>query len=351
MLVVRHLKYLLAYSAVLVAYLSFTYTGIWSYATVLYAYALIPLIELFIKPDNKNLTDAEEELAKEDNIYDWIIYAMVPLHFIMLFYYMESIQDPGLAISDLIGRTLSMGTICGNAVNIGHELGHRSKKSEQFMAKLVLLVTLLMHFFIEHNRGHHTKVGTAEDPATAKKGDILFVFWIRSMVLSYISAFKLEANRLLKKGHSPWSIHNEMIWFNVIQFSFIGLIFFLYGSLGMICFLIVSFMGWAVLETINYIEHYGLERKKTENGNYERVMPHHSWNSDHIIGRLMIYELSRHSDHHYKASRKYQILRSYDDVPQMPAGYPGMMILSLVPPLWFYVMNPRVDKAREAYKS
>lgn len=306
---------------------------------------------VFIKPDRNNLTDAEEELVKEDKIYDWIIYGMVPLHFIMLFYYMESIQDPGLAVSDLIGRTLSMGTICGNAINIGHELGHRSKKAEQFMAKLVLLVTLLMHFFIEHNRGHHTRVATAEDPATAKKGDVLFVFWIKSMILSYVSACKLEANRLLKKGLSPWSIHNEMIWFNVIQLSFIGVIWFLYGSLGMICFLIVSFMGWAVLETINYIEHYGLERNKTENGSYERVMPHHSWNSDHIIGRLMIYELSRHSDHHYKASRKYQVLRSYDEVPQMPTGYPGMMILSLVPPLWFYIMNPLVDKAREAYKS
>ena len=172
------------------------------------------------------------------------------------------------------------------------------------------------------------------------------MFWIKSMIFSYISAWKLEAYRLFRKRKSFWSIHNEMIWFNVIHVSFTALIYFMFGLSGMIYFLIVAFMGMIVLETINYIEHYGLERNKNESGNYERVMPYHSWNSNHIIGRLMIFELSRHSDHHFKASRKYQILKSYDDAPQMPTGYPGMMILSLIPPLWFYVMNPRVDKVR-----
>ena len=347
MLAIRPLKYVFAYTAVVVGYISFTYTGIWAFATVLYAYALIPIVELFIKPDNKNLTEAEEELIKDDKIYDWIIYLMVPIHFLLLFYYLYSMQDTSLSIADIIGRTLSMGTICGNAINIGHELGHRSKKFEQFLAKSVLLVTLMMHWFIEHNRGHHTRVATDEDPATAKKGDIIFVFWIKSMIFSYISAWKLEAYRLFRKRQNFWSIHNEMIWFTIIHALFTALIYSLFGLSGLMYFLIVSFLGMVVLETINYIEHYGLVRNKTESGRYERVLPHHSWNSNHIIGRLMIFELSRHSDHHFKASRKYQVLKSYDDAPQMPTGYPGMMLLSLIPPLWFYVMNPRVDQVYE----
>lgn len=350
MLAIRPLKYVFAYTAIVVGYISFTYTGIWAFATVLYAYALIPIVELFIKPNNKNLSQAEEELVKEDKIYDWIIYLMVPIHFALLFYYLFSMQNPELTISDIIGRTLSMGTICGNAINIGHELGHRSKKYEQFLAKMVLLVTLMMHWFIEHNRGHHTRVATDEDPASAKKGDIIFLFWVKSMIFSYISAWKLEAIRLRKKGKGFWSVKNEMIWFTIIQAALTGIIFYLFGLSGMLYFFTVSLVGMIVLETINYIEHYGLERNKREDGKYERVKPHHSWNSNHIVGRLMIFELSRHSDHHFKASRKYQILKSYDDAPQMPTGYPGMMMLSLCPPLWFYIMNPRVDAIKANYK-
>ena len=99
-----------------------------------------------------------------------------------------------------------------------------------------------------------------------------------------------------------------------------------------------------LLETVNYIEHYGLRRKKIDGEYYEKVMPIHSWNSNHPIGRLMLFELTRHSDHHYMASRKYQILRHFDQSPQMPTGYPGMMVLSLFPPLWFKVMNKEVAK-------
>jgi alkane 1-monooxygenase len=95
---------------------------------------------------------------------------------------------------------------------------------------------------------------------------------------------------------------------------------------------------------VNYIEHYGLARKKTESGNYERAMPSHSWNSNHIVGRLMLFELSRHSDHHYLASRKYQILRHHENSPQMPTGYPGMMLLSHIPPLWFSIMRKQMQK-------
>jgi alkane 1-monooxygenase len=109
-------------------------------------------------------------------------------------------------------------------------------------------------------------------------------------------------------------------------------------------FIAAALMGGMLLETVNYIEHYGLSRNKTSEESYERVQPHHSWNSNHVIGRLMLFELSRHSDHHYLASRKYQVLRHMDQAPQMPTGYPGMILLSLVPPLWFKVMHSEIKK-------
>jgi alkane 1-monooxygenase len=145
-----------------------------------------------------------------------------------------------------------------------------------------------------------------------------------------------------KKGLPILHWKNEMIQAHIIQLSFVVLIFFSFGTMATLYFLGAAFMGILLLETVNYIEHYGLQRKQTAPGKYERAMPQHSWNSDHVLGRLMLFELSRHSDHHYLASRKYQILQHHDDTPQLPTGYPGSMLLSLLPPLWFYVMNRRI---------
>lgn len=137
-----------------------------------------------------------------------------------------------------------------------------------------------------------------------------------------------------------------MLQFQLIQLVFVLLVFLLFGAWVTFYFLCAALIGILLLETVNYIEHYGLQRKKTAEGRYERALPVHSWNSDHVIGRVMLFELSRHSDHHYLASRKYQVLRHHEDSPQMPTGYPGMMLLSLIPPAWFYVMNKRIKKLR-----
>ena len=141
-----------------------------------------------------------------------------------------------------------------------------------------------------------------------------------------------------------WGIFNEMIQAHFFQGLLIVIIVIVFGLQSLICFLMAAFIGILLLETVNYIEHYGLERKKTANGNYERAMPAHSWNSNHPIGRLMLFELCRHSDHHYLASRKYQVLRHHENAPQLPTGYPGMMLLAHFPPVWFRVMKKQIDK-------
>jgi len=115
-----------------------------------------------------------------------------------------------------------------------------------------------------------------------------------------------------------------------------------FGVVVLFYFLLAAVIGMLLLESVNYIEHYGLRRKRTAQGGYGRVQHAHSWNSDHLLGRLMLFELTRHSDHHWKASKKYQVLESLPDAPQLPTGYPGMMLLSLVPPLFFAVVHPRL---------
>ncbi|MEO1254836.1 MAG: alkane 1-monooxygenase [Bacteroidota bacterium] len=341
------LKYMNVLILPILAWVSFNTIGWTTYLPLIESFAIIPLLELFYKPNPNNLTPEKEKQRKNDKIYDWQLYITVPIQFGLLIVFLFSMQESGLTVVDKIGRISAMGLLCGViGINVAHELGHRNKKYEQLLAKALLLTSLYMHFFIEHNRGHHKNVSTKKDPSSARYGEILYLFWIRSVVFAYLSAWKLEAQRLSKKGRAIFSLKNEMLQFQLIQVAFTLGIGLLFGWVVMGYFVLAAIMGFLLLETVNYIEHYGLERDKQGN-TYERVMPHHSWNSDHMVGRIVLFELSRHSDHHYIASRKYQILRHIDESPQMPTGYPGMMMLATIPPLWFSIMNPKIKKIKE----
>lgn len=339
---IKALKYLSVLSLPALAYVSFDSTGWMTFLPVIYAFAFIPFMELFFRPDETNLSETEEEVRKDDWFYDLLVYMVVPVQALFFWLFLESMTQVGLETVDIIGRISGMGMLCGvMGINVAHELGHRKKKYEQFMSKILLLSSLYMHFFIEHNRGHHKNVSTPEDPSSARKGEMLYVFWLRSVVFSYLSAWKIEIEKLKKKHKSFVSTHNEMLVFQFVQLALLGVIWYFYGWLIMLYFIAAATIGFLLLETVNYIEHYGLLREK-KGDRYERVMPIHSWNSNHVIGRIVLFELSRHSDHHYIASRKYQILRHIDESPQMPTGYPGMMLLSTIPPLWFWVMNKKL---------
>lgn len=339
-------KYLSVFSLPLLAYVSFNSTGWITFLPWIEAFLLIPVLELFFSPDASNVSPEQEQEKLKNPVYDFLVYLVVPVQLVFVWLFLKSMQAPGLDVVTITGRISSMGLLCGvMGINVAHELGHRSKKYEQAMAKVLLMTSLYMHFFIEHNRGHHRNVSTREDPSSARYGETLYGFWMRSVVKAYLSAWRLEAGRLEKKGKTVLSRHNEMLRFQLIQVAFIGLIYYLFGLQIMLYYLCAAVMGFLQLETVNYIEHYGLSRARKEKG-YERVMPAHSWNSDHMVGRVMLFELSRHSDHHFIASRKYQILRHMDDSPQMPTGYPGMMLLAAVPPLWFRVMNKRIVRNR-----
>jgi alkane 1-monooxygenase len=270
----------------------------------------------------------------------------------MLAWYFYTVANVPLQNYEYWGISLSMGIFLGAmGINVAHELGHRDKAYERFMAKMLLLPNMYMHFIIEHNRGHHVNIATKEDPASARYNEILYFFWIRSVAMTYISAWRLEAKRLKNEGKSFFSYHNEMIIFQLAQLSYLFLVWYFGGILLLFSAILIAVVGFLLLETVNYIEHYGLSRKKLENGRYERVQPWHSWNSNHVLGRLILFELSRHSDHHFKANRKYQVLRHFDESPQLPYGYPMSMLMSFVPPLWFAVMNPRVKALDEQVKS
>ena len=342
---IRAFKYASPFLIYIGAFRAFTITGWQIWMPLVYAWIFIPLIELFLKADSSNMNAAEEELAKKDKTYDFLLYAVVLLQYAALYQFLYAMSHDSMTCIDVVGRIWVMGLLCGTfGINVGHELGHRVNVFEQLLAKMLLLTSQYMHFFIEHNKGHHKRVATPEDPSSARYGEPVYTFYFRTIFLSYFSAWNIANKEVRKKGKAVFSIYNEMIQFTFIQIAFVAIIFFEFGWLVTVYYLAAAAIGIALLETVNYIEHYGLQRKSLGDGKYERAMPEHSWNSDHVIGRLMLFELSRHSDHHYFASRKYQVLRHHENSPQLPTGYPGMMILALFPPAWFYIMNRRIKR-------
>jgi alkane 1-monooxygenase len=343
MMRVRALKYLLVYIIPAVVIFSIGSRNMWSYTAVIFIFGILPFFEIFTRGSTRNLAKVEEEVAKQDVLYDILLWLLVPVQYATMVYFLFCISEESLSFPVKLGMMLAFGMSCGIlGINGAHELGHRHTWYEQLMSKMLLLTSLYMHFFIEHNRGHHKNVSTDDDPASARKGENVYAFYLRTVAGSWLSAWHLERSRLEKKGLPVLSLHNEMLRFQLIQLALLAAIYLIFGWATLLWFIAGATVGFMLLETVNYIEHYGLRREKKGEA-YERVMPVHSWNSNHPLGRLILLELSRHSDHHYLASRKYQVLRHFDESPQMPTGYPGMMLLALLPPLWFRVMDPRVE--------
>ena len=340
----KALKYLSILLLPITVYISFTTTGWITYLPLMVFFGLVPAMELLFNPDKENFSKEQEQTEKENRLYTYIIYAMVPIQLVFLFYFFLVIQEPEIAFTDLVGRITAMGLMCGViGINVGHELGHRNNRLDEFWGEILLLTSLNTHFLPYHNGGHHFNVATPKDAATARKNELLYIFWIRSHFTSYIQAWQIE-NKRMKDSEKNWlHIQNRMIIYTLANLILLGTIFFFYGWFGLVAFLGAAVFGILLLETVNYIEHYGLLRNKNEYGRYERVKRTHSWNSDHVVGKIMLFNLSRHSDHHYNGSKHYQLLKSLPESPQMPTGYPGMMLLSLFPPLWFKLMNKKIQ--------
>lgn len=338
----RDLKYISAYLVPITAYFSIQEAGWWSYFTPVFAFGLIPLVEPLTGKSEKNFSEAERQEKVKAKIFDWLLYLNLPIVVAILYFFIQRLMLSGLELYEIMGMTLTTGIVLGSSgINVAHELGHRKNKAERFLAWMLLLPSFYMHFYIEHNRGHHKNVSTPLDPASAEKGESLYRFWIRSTVGSYLSAWRIQKKLLDKSEANFISLKNEMLIFHFVELIYIFLIGFFFGVQVLGWVVLAGVFGFLLLETINYVEHYGLRRQLLPSGNYEPVKPRHSWNANQELGRIMLYELTRHSDHHYLASKKYQVLDHHEESPQLPAGYPTCMLMALVPPLWFKIMDKR----------
>ncbi|MBC7749321.1 MAG: alkane 1-monooxygenase [Methylotenera sp.] len=337
------MKYLFAYSIPVIGMIGIYFGGCWTYAALLFAFVMIPLLELVLPIDERNYDTETISKRLHNKFFDVLLLLNVPIVYGAILFSLYRITQHQLPIYEIIGMTLSLGIILGaNGINVAHELGHRKTMFEKVMGKILLIPIHYTHFFIEHNHGHHLHVSTPEDPSTAKFNQSLYAFWYQTVTGTYSKAWQIQKKLNKIENRSLLSIKNDMFWFTVIQVTYLLNIYYFFTFTGLFFAIFSGIVGFLLLETINYIEHYGLKRNQLASGRYERVTEKHSWNSNHVLGRIILYELTRHSDHHFKSQKKYQILEYHDVSPEMPYGYPTSMVLSFFPPLWFAVMNKRI---------
>jgi alkane 1-monooxygenase len=324
---------------------SLTGWGVWFWLGPIVILVIVPAIDLLAGLDRSNPPEDVIAALEKDRYYRWITYLYLPIQYAGFLAAGWLITHGELALADKIGLAVTVGCIGGIGINTAHELGHKKESHERWLSKIALAQSFYGHFYIEHNRGHHVRVATPEDPASARVGENVYQFWPRTVLGSLKSAWNLERRRYARRGQHPFRIGNDVLnaWLMSVVLWATMLVWLGPGILPYL--LIQAVVGLTLLEIVNYMEHYGMLRQKVmSNGRarYERVDPGHSWNSNNIATNVLLYHLQRHSDHHANPTRRYQTLRDFAESPVLPTGYAGMILLALVPAVWRRVMDPRV---------
>ncbi|MFD0916190.1 alkane 1-monooxygenase [Pseudahrensia aquimaris] len=309
-----------------------------------YAYIAIPVLDWIFGEDEHNPPHEILEQMAEDNYYRYLLYAAVPLFWLGFLVPAWLVGTQDIPLWAMLFLALSVGQINGTALTVGHELGHKQGRLDQWMAKFACAVSGYGHFCIEHNRGHHTHVATPEDCASSRFNESIYAFARRELPGALARGWANETKRLERRGLSFWHWRNDILQGYAIWLLAAVALVIAFGFHVIPFIIICSLSGWYALTQANYVEHYGLKRQRMENGRYEPCAPHHSWNTNHIVSNLMLFHLQRHSDHHANPLRPYQSLRNFDELPRLPSGYPGSFWLAGIPPLWFRIMNPKVMK-------
>jgi alkane 1-monooxygenase len=311
---------------------------------LVFYYFFVPLLDFLIGEDTSNPPEASIAALEADAYYRWITYATIPILWVAVIFNCIFLCTFTLTATEWIATVITTGSVLGFGLNVSHELGHKLQTLPRKIALFNTALGAYGHFSIEHNRGHHRHVSTPEDPASSKMGENIYQFARREMPGAVLRAWRLEADRLQRLGKPVWHFENEILQALGLTALVYGSLIGLYGFDMVVVLIPVAIWGAFQLTSANYVEHYGIQRLKTANGNYETCQPHHSWNSNHLVSNLVLFQLQRHSDHHTHPGRSYQSLRDFPELPRLPSGYFGMFFLAYFPPLWYRVMDPLLIK-------
>lgn len=308
-------------------------------------FVVIPLLDALLGNEVRMAEPEQAATSARSWRYDLWLWAWVPLQLAAVVaaiarvpaaFAAGELSAPGLA-----SVIVAFGLATGIGINVAHELMHRRGRLERALAEVLMTTTTYTHFCVEHVLGHHKHVATPVDPASSRLGESLYVYLPRTLLGGVRSAWRLEGQRRKNARIPWWSLKNRQLRYPLVLAAVYVGIAVVTGPVGVLFFAGQGLMAMLLLETINYIEHYGLARRELSPGRYERCLPWHSWNASQRLTNWFLLHLQRHADHHHIASRPYYALRHVDESPQLPFGYATMVLLALVPPLWRRVMDER----------
>lgn len=292
--------------------------------------------------------------------FTWLLRGYLPIQAAMLAASVWAASGLGpfgaLSWPVVLGLAFAAGFVSGSqGITYAHELGHSRSRADRFCAWVLMTSVSYAHFMVEHYRGHHPRAATWDDPATARRGEGFWRFLPRTLWGSFAHAWVLERQQLAQlkrlRGQSEsvglaW-LRSPLVWASGVQVALPLALWALFGLKAAVFWLAQGVVAFVLLELVNYIEHYGLQRrvKVTDSGTErEPFGPNHAWNADHVVTNSLLANLQRHSDHHTQAWKPYAELAPAPQAPQLPTGYAGAIVLALVPPLWFAVMHPKLDR-------
>jgi len=324
--------------------------GWWSFVPVVFVYGVLPAIDALAGLDTRNPREDDAPGLDANPWFRLVTWLWVPAQVALIAWGLDAVTSGSHGWLERVGITVSVGLTTGTVgITFAHEMIHRPGWFERALGEVLLASVSYTHFAIEHVHGHHRWVATPLDPATARVAESFYRFYPRTVLGGVRSAWRFERERLRRKGLGMWHPSNRMLRYGLMQAALYGAVAWGWGAAGMAFVAAQAIVAFSLLEVINYVEHYGLERRALGDGRYERVMPWHSWNSSHRVSNWLLINLARHSDHHWVAAKRYQVLEHLDAAPQLPAGYGTMFVVALVPPLWRRVMDPRVEAWRARY--
>lgn len=315
-----------------------------NFYTLAVGFVVIALLDFAFGEDRRNADALESEALQESRFHTVILWTCAIADLALIVWGASVVGT--LSAVQAFGLMLSVGFVTGaQGITVAHELGHSRHDVERVLARVLLTGVAYGHFHIEHNRGHHVRVATPEDPASARAGQSFYAFYPRAVARGWLHAWWLERERLERRRLPFWHWRNQMLWFTAVPpLAMLGL-GLAWGPLAALFYAVQAWMAFTLLEAVNYMQHYGLSRRPMPNGAYEKVLRAHAWNAPEAVSNVFLIHLARHSDHHENPWRRYPALRHYEDSPRLPTGYPAMLLLALVPPLWFSVMDPRLPEA------
>jgi len=344
---VNRYGFLMPLSLPALAVLGYSLGGAWNFLTPVYSFALLPAVDLLSGHNPFRPGPSEIAYLERSVWYRVLLYLGAAAHFALLLFGAWAVTHAALPAYALWGFVLSVGTVSGSfGIVIAHELGHRMKSLDKLVSRAILTSVCYLHYFVEHNRGHHSRVATEADPASARYGESVYAFLPRCISGSFTHAWLLEKKRLVKSGCGPWHWSNPMLWSVVLPPAIAAALAYGFGPAAAVYFFVQAAVAVLLLETVDYIEHYGLSRRRLADGGYEKVSVAHSWNASQRLSSFYLFNLTRHPHHHIQSQRQYQALANEPNSPQMPAGYAGMILLALLPPLWRSVVHPCLERWR-----